>query len=164
MLVIIFHVSAIPALLCPPSHQNRSTSFILTRQCASHDQTTDEPDRPNAQINLNFFQASRCPTVYFRHWVHGYGCMSLVLYHHRKYGTFDKIFPSCENVVFCELGYPAKINSRLQIAQSSVPNPLQALLVMIYSARTKDISRTPEYIFWQSFQNLKQTLQIYIVL
>lgn len=44
-----------------------------------------------------------------------------------------------------------KINSSLQIAQSSVPNPLQSLLVMIYSTRTKDISRTPEYIFWQSF-------------
>lgn len=42
-----------------------------------------------------------------------------------------------------------KINSSLQIAQSSVPNPLQSLLVMIYSTRTKDISRTPEYIYWQ---------------
>lgn len=42
-----------------------------------------------------------------------------------------------------------KINSSLQIAQSSVPNPLQSLLVMIYSTRTKQSSRTPEYIFWQ---------------
>lgn len=39
---------------------------------------------------------------------------------------------------------------------------------MIYSARTKDISRTPEYIFRQSFditldhfQNLKQTLNTF---
>lgn len=48
MSVIVFHVSAILGLLCPPSHQNRSTSFDLTSECASHDQTTEDPDRLNA--------------------------------------------------------------------------------------------------------------------
>lgn len=51
-------------------------------------------------------------------------------------------------------GISCKINSNLKIAQSPVPNPLRSLLVMIYSARIKDVSGTPEYIFcdylWQT--------------
>lgn len=77
-----------------------------------------------------------------------YVCMSTLLYHHMS--TFFKydFFLSFWRSVSWNI---QKINSSLQIAQSSVPNPLQSLLVMIYSTRTKDISRTPEYIFWQSF-------------
>lgn len=48
MSLIGFHVSAILVLLCPPSHQNQSTSFDLTTECASHDQTTEDPDRLRA--------------------------------------------------------------------------------------------------------------------
>lgn len=45
MPVIVFHVGVMLGLLCPPSHQNRSTSFDLTSECASQDQTTQDPDR-----------------------------------------------------------------------------------------------------------------------
>lgn len=52
MSVIVFHVSAILVLLCPLSHQNRSTSFDLTSECASHDQTTEDPDRLKKTLKL----------------------------------------------------------------------------------------------------------------
>lgn len=143
-------------LLCPPSHQNRSTSFDLTGEYASHGQTTEDPpiDWTLKLIRFIFFsQASTRLSMYFRRLVHGYGCVSLVLYHRRTCGPFfnKNFFPFLWESDALWARISSKINSSLQIAQSSVPNPLQALLVMIYSTRTKDISRTPEYIFWQRF-------------
>lgn len=86
--------------------------------------------------------------MYFRHLVHGSACMSLVLYHHGKCRPFNKIFlPFLWEYGALQAIISCKINSSLQIAQSSVANPFQDLLVMIYSAWTKDISRTSEYIF-----------------
>lgn len=102
-------------------------------------------------IFLSFFRhASRC--LYLRHYVHGYGCISTPMYHRRKHESlfFPKHLSFFKNSFLSPVRWNIqKINSSLQIAQSSVPNPLQSLLVMIYSTRTKDISRTPEYIYWQ---------------
>lgn len=85
----------------------------------------------------------------FRTWLrYTHVCIATLLHHHTS--TFFKydFFLSFLRSVSWNI---QKINSSLKIAQSSVPNPLQSLLVMIYSTSTKDISRTPEYIFWQSF-------------
>lgn len=75
MSVIVFHVSAILVLLCPLSHQNRSTSFDLTSECASHDQTTEDPDRLKKTLKLIwiFFSSQQTPVLSpFRTWIQMY--------------------------------------------------------------------------------------------
>lgn len=52
---VVFHVSAMVLLLCPPSHQKQSTSFDLTAECESHGQTVEDLRRSNALIILNIF-------------------------------------------------------------------------------------------------------------
>lgn len=100
-------------LLCPPSHQNRSTSFDLTGECASHGQTTEDPpiDWTLKLIRFFFFlkPAHVCQCT-FAVW---YTATDVCLWYYITVGHVGpfliRIFsPSCGNLMLCEREYPAK--------------------------------------------------------
>lgn len=134
----------------------KTEAHHLIWQCASHDQTTEDPDkteRLNYFFKFLFQPADVWQFAVFAIWYMVTDVCLCVISPQGNIGLFLIRFVS---PFLWEYGalwaiISSKIISRLEIAQSSVPNPLQGLLVMIYSARTKDISGTPEYIFWKAF-------------
>ena len=96
---------------------------------------------------LKFSSADVCTFAIVAH------TMDVCVWWYITVGTTRAFSQDCSFLVV-GAGMSCKINSSLNIAQSTVPNPLRFLLVMIYSARIKEISGTPEYIccdyLWQT--------------